>query len=79
MQIARDNNAQIVGLSALLTTTMVGMRQIVELIRKEEGDKIKVIIGGAPVTQDYADEIGAHGYAPDAASSVDLVRKIVAA
>ncbi len=79
LQIARENRAQIVGLSALLTTTMVGMRQIVELIRKEEGDKIKIIIGGAPVTQDYADEIGANGYAPDAASSVDLVKSIIAA
>lgn len=79
LQVARENKAQIIGLSALLTTTMVGMRQIVELIRKEEGSKIKVIIGGAPVTQDYADEIGANGYAPDAASSVDLVKSIIAA
>lgn len=79
LQVARENKAQIIGLSALLTTTMVGMRQIVELIRKEEGSKIKIIIGGAPVTQDYADEIGANGYAPDAASSVDLVKSIMAA
>lgn len=79
LQVARENNAQIVGLSALLTTTMVGMRQIVELIKKEEGSKIKIIIGGAPVTQDYADEIGANGYAPDAASSVDLVKSLLAA
>jgi len=79
LQSARENGAQFVGMSALLTTTMVGMRQVVELIRKEEGDKIKVIIGGAPVTQDYANEINADGYAPDAASSVDLVQSILAA
>jgi 5-methyltetrahydrofolate--homocysteine methyltransferase len=55
------------------------MRQVVELIRKEEGDKIKVVIGGAPVTQDYANEINADGYAPDAASSVDLIQSLLAA
>ena len=79
LQSARENNAQIVGLSALLTTTMVGMHQVVDLIKKEEGDKIKIIIGGAPVTQEYADEIKADGYAPDAASSVDLVQSLLAA
>ena len=79
LQTARENNAQIVGLSALLTTTMIGMHQVVDLIKKEEGDKIKVIIGGAPVTQEYADEIKADGYASDAASSVDLVQSLLAA
>ncbi len=79
LQSARENNAQIVGLSALLTTTMVGMHQVVDLIKKEEGDKIKIIIGGAPVTQEYADEIKADGYAPDAASSVDLVQSLLVA
>lgn len=79
LQSARENNAQIVGLSALLTTTMIGMHQVVDLIKKEEGDKIKVIIGGAPVTQEYADEIKADGYAPDAASSVDLVQSLLVA
>ena len=77
LQSARENSAQIVGMSALLTTTMVGMRQVVDLIKKEEDDKIKIIIGGAPVTQDYADEINADGYAPDAASSVDLVQSLL--
>ena len=79
LENAREKEAGIVGMSALLTTTMVGMRSVVELIKKEEGDKIKVIIGGAPVTHDYAKEIGADGYAPDAASSVDLVKSMVAA
>lgn len=79
LQSAREKEAGIVGMSALLTTTMVGMRSVVELIKKEEGDKIKVIIGGAPVTHDYAEEIGADGYAPDAALSVELVKSIIAA
>ena len=79
LQTARERKAHIVGMSALLTTTMVGMKQVVELIKTEEGGKIKTIIGGAPVTQQYADEIGADGYAPDAASSVDLVESILAA
>lgn len=79
LQTAREREANIVGLSALLTTTMVGMKQVVELIKNEEGGKVKTIIGGAPVTQQYADEIGADGYAPDAASSVDLVESILAA
>lgn len=79
LQTARENSANIVGMSALLTTTMVGMKRVVELIKNEEKGKIKTIIGGAPVTQQYADEIGADGYAPDAASSVDLVESILAA
>ncbi len=68
---AAGEGASIVGLSALLTTTMVGMKGVIESL-KEKGAKAKVIIGGAPVTQNYADEIGAHGYAPDAASAVEI-------
>ncbi|MEW5901412.1 MAG: corrinoid protein [Acidobacteriota bacterium] len=73
---AKDNNANIVALSALLTTTMIQMGGIVEAVR-QTGLGIPVIIGGAPVTRDYADEIQAQGYAPDAASAVEEVGKLL--
>ena len=75
---AAKNGAQLIGLSALLTTTMPGMKSVIEKL-KSEGirDKVRVIIGGAPVTQAYADEIGADGYAPDAGSAVDKAKKLL--
>jgi 5-methyltetrahydrofolate--homocysteine methyltransferase len=71
--------AGLVGMSALLTTTMLNMADVIEALR-ENGlrDKVKVMIGGAPVTQDYADEIGADGYAPDAFSAVKLAERLAA-
>ncbi len=78
VEAAKDNNARIVACSALLTTTMPQMKSVVEAV-KTAGIDSKVMIGGAPVTQDYADEIGADGYAPDAASAADLARTMVAA
>ena len=74
---AKENKANVIALSALLTTTMIGMKAIVEAV-KGSGLDIPVIIGGAPVTQDYADEIKAEGYAPDAASAVEEVGKLLA-
>ena len=76
LDAARESGARVVGLSALLTTTMPQMKGVVELF-KLEGLDAKVIIGGAPVTQSYADEIGADGYAPDAASAVDVAKDLV--
>jgi 5-methyltetrahydrofolate--homocysteine methyltransferase len=76
VQLARESSADLIGLSALLTTTMPQMAAVVEAV-KEAGLEVKVMIGGAPVTQEYADEIGADGYAPDAASAVDLARSLV--
>ncbi len=73
---AKESGAHIVGLSALLTTTMPQMKNVVEAL-KEAGISVKTMIGGAPVTQDYADEIGADGYAADAASAVDTARELV--
>jgi 5-methyltetrahydrofolate--homocysteine methyltransferase len=73
-----EHSPDIVGLSALLTTTMPAMRDIVSAV-KRTGENVKVVIGGAPVTQAYADEIGADGYAGDAASAVDLARAVLAA
>jgi len=69
--------AQLIGMSALLTTTMPGMERTIKAL-KDAGTTVKVMIGGAPVTQDYADRIGADGYAPDAASAVDLAKSLVA-
>ncbi|MFW5859432.1 MAG: cobalamin B12-binding domain-containing protein [Planctomycetota bacterium] len=74
---AREHGAQIVGLSALLTTTMPAMKTTVEALGAA-GVGAKVLVGGAPVTQEYCDEIGADGYAPDAASAVDVVRELMA-
>ena len=59
-------------MSALLTTTMVNMRDVVVAIRAADLGDVKIIIGGAPVTQEFADQIGADGYAPDAGSAVEV-------
>ena len=73
---AKDANPQVIGLSALLTTTMPAMEKTVQAL-KDAGVSAKTMIGGAPVTQAYADKIGAHGYAPDAASAVDLAKTLL--
>jgi 5-methyltetrahydrofolate--homocysteine methyltransferase len=74
----RTNNAQIVGLSALLTTTMPAIKTTVAAIKAAGFEGAKIVIGGAPVTQEYANEVGADGYAPDAASAVDVARSLLA-
>ena len=76
---ARESNAQVIGLSALLTTTMPAMKTTIQAIKAAGLKNVKVIIGGAPITKQYADEIGADGYAPDAASAVDVARQLMAA
>lgn len=73
----REHQAQLVGLSALLTTTMPAIKTTVDALKSEGLTVAKVVIGGAPVTQEYADEIGADGYAPDAASAVDVARALI--
>ncbi|MCK4926291.1 corrinoid protein [Candidatus Aerophobetes bacterium] len=78
IQAAKEKNANLVGLSALLTTTMLAMKDVTQAVEKEGlKGKVKVMIGGAPITQDYADEIGADGYAPDAASAVDTAKELL--
>jgi len=78
IQAAKEKNANLVGLSALLTTTMLAMKDVTQAVKKEGlKGKVKVMIGGAPITQDYADEIGADGYAPDAASAVDTAKELL--
>lgn len=73
---AKEEKATLVGISALLTTTMVNMKSIIEAL-KAAGVKARVMIGGAPVTQKFANEIGADGYAPDAASAVDKAKELL--
>ena len=75
VELAQEHDAKIVGVSALLTTTMVTMRAVVEAVRAA-GLPAKVIIGGAPVTQAFCDEIGADGYSPDAASAAELAKRL---
>ncbi len=74
---AKANGASVIAVSALLTTTMTNMKDVVTCV-KADGVKAKVIVGGAPVTQAFCDEIGANGYAPDAASAADLAKKLAA-
>lgn len=76
IESAIKNNASVIGLSALMTTTMVKMKDVVEAVR-EKGLSCKVIIGGAVITQSYADEIGADGYSEDAADCVLVVKRLL--
>jgi 5-methyltetrahydrofolate--homocysteine methyltransferase len=78
MEQMNKEKPDVLGMSALLTTTMVYMRDVVESLEKAGlKNSVKVIIGGAPITQSYANEIRADGYAPDAASAVDLVKGLL--
>ena len=74
---AKESNASLIALSALLTTTMPAMKSTVEAVRGAGLTNVKIMIGGAPVTQDYSNEIGADGYSADAASAVDLALGLV--
>jgi len=75
---ARELEADIVGVSALLTTTMTGQRDVVECLdRHGLRPRVKVIVGGAPVTRSWAEEIGADGYGEDAVAAVALARRLV--
>jgi 5-methyltetrahydrofolate--homocysteine methyltransferase len=73
----REYGAHIVGISALITTTMGGMREAVEAIHIATA-QVKVVVGGAPLTPEFAAQIGADGYAPDAAAAVDVARRLLA-
>ncbi|KPJ70035.1 methyltransferase [candidate division WOR-1 bacterium DG_54_3] len=78
LEFVQKEEADVVGMSALLTTTMIYMKEVIQAL-KDAGlrEKVKVIIGGAPVTQSYADQIEADGYAPDAASAIDLTKNLL--
>jgi len=73
---AKQHNVDIIGLSALLTTTMPAIKTTIDVLKNSGLNVGKIIIGGAPITQAYADEVGADGYAPDAATAVDVARKL---
>jgi len=77
VEAAIEHDAAIVGVSALLTTTMPNMRAVIEAVRTANLP-VKVVVGGAPVTSDFATQIGADGYAPDAGAAVDLARTLLA-
>ncbi|MGQ9458711.1 MAG: corrinoid protein [Anaerolineae bacterium] len=78
VEAAKEHNAKIVGMSALLTTTMTEMPNVIAAL-KEAGlrEAVKVMVGGAPVTQRFADEIGADGYAPNASAAVEKARELL--
>lgn len=78
VEAVKENKPDILAMSALLTTTMMEMKATIDALT-EAGlkDKVKVIIGGAPITQGFADEIGADGYAEDAASAIEVCKKLM--
>jgi len=76
IQRAKEENAEIIGISALLTTNMVAMGPALNMIRKDN-QAAKVMVGGAPVTQEYARQIGADGWAPDALQSIHVAKSLV--
>lgn len=76
IEAAREHNAQVIALSALMTTTMQQMRHVIDYARERAVDA-KIIVGGAVITQEYADEIGADGYSKDAAEAVKLTQKLL--
>lgn len=77
--ITENKDVNLVACSGLLTTTMPAMRETVEAIKKSGVDSVKVLVGGAPVTQEFATEIGADGYAPDAGSAVSKAKELIQA
>lgn len=76
IEAAREHNAQVIALSALMTTTMQQMRHVIHYAKEKNVDA-KIIVGGAVITQEYADEIGADGYSKDAADAVKLTKRIL--
>ncbi len=79
VEVVKVDQPDIVGMSALLTTTMVNMPEVVKALEAAGlRDKVKIMIGGAPITQNYADQIGADAYSPDAASAVDSAKSFIA-
>src|SRR4030042_1275357 len=78
VEAVKQNGVKVVGLSALLTTTMLVMKDVIAALKVDNATAdTKVMVGGALLTQEYADSIGAAGYAPDASSAVDLASKLL--
>jgi len=79
VKAVKEHQPNIIGMSALLTTTMVNMPEVIKALDIAGlRDKVKVMVGGAPITQNYANQIGADGYSPDAASAADKAKTFVA-
>jgi len=79
VEAVKDSEADVLGLSALLTTTMLAMKATIDALAAAGlRDKVKVIVGGAPVTQDFANEIGADGFAYDGGAAIDLCKQLIA-
>lgn len=79
LEAAKEHNASIICCSALLTTTMGEMKNVVEIVKSSDiSDRVKIMVGGAPVTQAYCDQIGADCYTPDAASAADAAAQFIA-
>lgn len=77
LETARQHRPNLIGLSALLTTTMPAIRTTVQALEPVRSEGVRVLVGGAPITQAFADEIGADGYAADAARAVDVARLLI--
>jgi 5-methyltetrahydrofolate--homocysteine methyltransferase len=78
IQAVKDTNAQLVGISTLLTTTMLGMKDVIQALdRAQLRPRVKVLVGGAPVTETFAQEIGADGYGDSAATAVDKAKALL--
>lgn len=79
VEAVKEHKPNIIAMSALLTTTMVNMPEVIKALEAAGlREKVKIMIGGAPITQNYADQIGADGYSPDAASAVDNAKTFIA-
>ncbi len=79
VEAVKEHKPNIIGMSALLTTTMVNMAEVIKALEAAGlRNKVKIMIGGAPITQNYTDQIGADGYSPDAASAVDKAKTFIA-
>lgn len=76
VKAAKDNDADLIGVSALMTTSMIGMKDVVDMA-KAQGIKAKIMVGGGPVTEEYAKKIGADGYGHDAKEAVDLAVRLM--
>jgi len=78
LQAAKEKNADLILMSALLTTTMMAMKDVIGGLKSSDlADKVKTMVGGAPITQKFADEIGADGYAPDGSSAVECAKTLL--
>jgi len=80
VESVRKHKPLVLGMSALLTTTMRYMKTVIDALQNEGiRDKVKIIVGGAPVNEEFAKSVGADGYAPNASEAVDLVKRLTAA